>query len=445
MRRPELAAISLVLLLLATGRPAPAGEGLPRAKPNEVGLDLLGLERVSTLFREAVDHKQIAGAVVLVARHGKVAYLEAFGKQDAEAGVAMAPGSIFRIASMSKPVTSSAIMVLADQGRLDLSDPISRFLPEFKFMKVAMLRKPGSAGSPGAAGDDYELVDAYRPITIRDLLMHTSGLTYRMFDRPILGRLYAEAGICDGLSPCDHSLAENVRRLARLPLIHQPGTAWEYGLNSDVLGRLIEVVSGQSLDAFLSERIFKPLKMDDTHFVLPEAKRNRLAAIYEPGPDGTIVRTGDGPSVRGALIYSASFPYRGNNGYDSGGAGLVSTADDYARFLQMLLNRGELDGARVLRPETVDAMTCPQTGNLPLWILVHGSRFGYGFGVTTRLDAEGKKDAVGSFSWGGIYYTDFWVDPKHELIGIMLTQILPSGHLKLGDGFHRLVNEAVGP
>ncbi len=391
------------------------------------------------MFREAVDRKQIAGAVVLVARHGKVAYREAFGKQDVEAGLAMSPGSIFRIASMSKPITSAAVMMLADQGRLDLSDPISRFLPEFQFMKVATVRKPGSAG------DEYELVDAYRPITIRDLLMHTSGISYRMFDRPILGRLYAEAGICDGLAPCDHSLAENVRRLARLPLLYQPGTAWEYGLNTDVLGRLVEVVSGQPLDTFLSERILKPLKMDDTSFVLPESKRNRLAALYEPGKDGTIVRTADGPTVRGAVVYAASLPYRGSNGYCSGGAGLVATADDYARFLQMLLNRGELDGARVLRPETVNAMTRPQTEGLSLWIPVHGERFGYGFGVTTRMDAEGRKDAVGSFGWGGIYYTDFWVNPKHELIGIMMTQILPSGHLKLRDGFHRLVNEAVRP
>ncbi|MGP0067047.1 MAG: serine hydrolase domain-containing protein [Isosphaeraceae bacterium] len=439
MRRPELAAILMVFLLLETGRPATAGEALPRAQPDQVGLDLLGLQRVSTLFRDAVNRKQIAGAVVLVARHGKVAYREAFGKQDAEAGIAMEPRSIFRIASMSKPITSTAVMMLADQGQLELSDPISRYIPEFKFMKVAKLRKPGSAG------DEYDLIDAYRPITIRDLLMHTSGLSYRMFDRPVLGRLYAEAGICDGLAPCDHSLAENVRRLARLPLLHQPGTAWEYGLNTDVLGRLIEVVSGQSLDAFLPGRILRPLKMDDTHFVLPESKRNRLAALYEPGPDQKVVRTGEGPTVRGALIYSSSLPYRGSNGYDSGGAGLVSTADDYARFLQMLLNRGQLDGVRLLRPETVDAMTRPQSGSLPLWILVHGSQFGYGFGVTTRLDAEGKKDAVGSFSWGGIYYTDFWVDPKQELIGIMLTQILPSGHLNLRDGFHRLVNEAVRP
>jgi CubicO group peptidase (beta-lactamase class C family) len=447
MRRRRLsAAIPVVLLILATGRPSKAGEGLPRAQPDQVGLDPAGLERASELFRQAIAKKQIAGTVVLVARHGKIAYFDAVGMQNTDLGNPMTPGSIFRIASMSKPITSTAVMILADQGRLSLSDPISRFLPEFQFMKVAVPRKKGDGStSPGNPGADYELVDAYRPITIRDLLMHTSGLCYRMIDRPILGRLYAEAGICDGLTPSDHSLAENVRRLAKLPLLHQPGTAWEYGLNTDVLGRLVEVVSGQSLDAFLAERIFRPLKMDDTHFVLPESKRSRLAALYEPGPKGTIVRTGEGPTVRGACIYSASFPYQGNNGYYSGGAGLVSTAADYARFLQMLLNRGELEGARILRPETVAAMTRDQTEGLPLWIPVHGNSFGYGFGVTTRPANDGKKDPVGTFSWGGIYYTDFWVDPKHEVIGIMLTQIFPSDGLNLRNEFHRMVNESVRP
>ncbi len=204
MRRLQLAAaIAIVVFSLVTGRPGLAGE-LPRAQPDQVGLDAAKLQEAGALFREAVDKKEIAGAVLLVARHGKVAYLEAVGKQDVEAGVAMSPGSIFRIASMTKPITSTAAMILADQGRLDLSDPISKFLPEFKFMKVAMPRKKGAGGtSPGNPGEEYELVQAYRPITVRDLLMHTSGLCYRFTDRPYVGRLYAEAKICDGLIPSD--------------------------------------------------------------------------------------------------------------------------------------------------------------------------------------------------------------------------------------------------
>jgi CubicO group peptidase (beta-lactamase class C family) len=277
-------------------------------------------------------------------------------------------------------------------------------------------------------------------------LTHTSGLCYRFRDHPLLGPKYVKANICDGLGPCDVSLAENVKRLASLPLANQPGTAWEYGLSTDVLGRLIEVVSGQSLEAFFKARILDPLGMKDTHFTLPEAKRSRLSALYEPGPDGnTIIRTADGPTVKGALIYSANLAAQGTNGYYSGGAGLLSTASDYARFLQMMLNGGQLDGARILKRESVDAMTRDQIGPLPMWIPVHGFRFGFGFGLTIEAGADPKKDAVGTFSWGGAYFTDFWVDPKHELIGVMMTQIYPSNHVKLRDEFHRLVNEAVLP
>jgi CubicO group peptidase (beta-lactamase class C family) len=436
------AAVTLVILPLAAARPTFAGE-LPRAQPGQVGLDAAKLDEAGALFRQAVDKKEIAGAVLLVARHGKVAYLEAIGKQDIEAGVAMAPGSIFRIASMTKPVTSVAAMILADEGRLNLSDPISKHLPEFKFMKVAMPRQRGvGGGSPGNSGEEFDLVDAYRPITIRDLLMHTSGICYRFTNRPYVGRLYAEAGIVDGLIPCEFSLAENVRRIAALPLHHQPGTAWEYGLNTDVLGRIVEVVSGQTLGEFCSGRIFRPLEMTDTFFLLPKAGRDRLTALYEPGPDGRIKRAADGTTTKGALLYSPATADQQRPGYCSGGAGLLSTAGDYARFLQMLLNRGELGGVRVLRPETVEAMTRDQVGGLPLWIPVHGFAFGYGFGVTTQPD-DAKKDAVGTFGWGGIYYTDFWVDPKDEVIGIMMTQIYPTSQLKLRDAFHRLVNEAI--
>jgi CubicO group peptidase (beta-lactamase class C family) len=438
--------LALVFLISAIGRLSPAGEGFPQAVPDQVGLSKETLKRVDALLQDHVARKQVAGAVALVIRHGKVAYQGAVGKQNVEAGIPMSSDTIFRIASMTKPITSTAVMMLVDRGRIDLSDPISRYLPEFKFMMVAMPRqKEESKKASADPSADYELVPAYRPITIRDLLTHTSGLCYRFHNHPLVGRLYAEAGICDGLTPSDHSLAENVRRLARLPLAHQPGTAWEYGLNTDVLGRLVEVVSGKSLDAFFTEEIFTPLKMQDTHFVLPESKRTRLAALYEHGSDGTIARADEGPNRKGTLIYAPSLPYQGTQGYYSGGAGLVSTAGDYARFLQMFLNHGEREGARILRPETVDAMTRDQTGSLPLWIPVHGLRFGYGFGINSVPRVDVKKDPVGTFGWGGAYYTDFWVDPKHELIGIMLTQLDPSVHLTLRDEFHRLVNESLQP
>jgi CubicO group peptidase (beta-lactamase class C family) len=381
--------------------------------------------------------------VALVLRRGKMAYADATGQSDAEAMAPMTQDTIFRIASMTKPVTSVAVMMLADLGKLDLSDPISLYLPEFKFPIVAA-RRMDTQGKPLPASmrDSYSLISAYRPITIRDLLRHTSGLTYKFWGRPFFGTLYANAGICDGITQTDHSLEKNVKLLAGKPLMFQPGTAWEYGLSTDVLGRLVEVVSGQPLEAFFNDRIFRPLAMNDTHFVLPDSKRSRLAAVYEPSPNQTIVRTGEGPTVKGALVYSTNLPYKPTPGYFSGGAGLVSTASDYGRFLQMLLNHGELDGARLLRPETVDSMTRDQTG-MPLSIGAHGMGFGYGFGIVTRSNGAKTNDSVGTFSWGGIYYTHFWVDPKRELIGILMTQIYPNGHLKLADQFHKLVNEAV--
>lgn len=438
MRRFAFAVTTALLVSLSTiGHSANAGD-LPRVEPTKVGLDASVLDRAGAVFHEAVEQKRIAGAVLLVARHGKIAYLETIGKQDVEADVPMSEATIFRIASMTKPITSVAAMILAERGRLNLSDPVAKYIPEFQFMKVARLRE-----KPDEKGDDYELVQAYRPITVRDLLMQTSGICYRFTNRPSLGKLYEKADICDGLTPSPFTLEENVRRIASLPLLHQPGTAWEYGLNTDVLGRVVEVASGCPLGTFIDQEILDPLKMDETFFLLPEEKRDRLAALYEPGPDGTIKRTDDGPTVKGALVYSADAAYRQRPGYFSGGAGLLSTAGDYARFLQMLLDRGELDGVRILRPETVDAMTRNQSGNLPLWISVHGDAFGYGFGVVTHPEEDDKEDPVGTFAWGGIYYTDFWVDPSHELIGIMMTQIYPSGQLDIRDQFHRIVNESV--
>jgi CubicO group peptidase (beta-lactamase class C family) len=432
------------MLLIVLSLPAKASEQVSPIHAEDAGLSTQVLSQAHRLLEENVAGKRIAGAVALVLRHGKPAYIDAVGMRDLEAQSPMTPDTIFRIASMTKPVTSTAIMILADQGKLDLSDPLSKYLPEFKFPIVASPRR-GSDGKAkaGTRIDDYELVTAYRPITIRDLLRHTSGLTYRFWGRPFFGTLYANAGICDGITPCDHSLAQNVRLLAGEPLMFQPGTGWEYGLSTDVLGRVIEVVSGQTLDAFFSDRIFAPLKMQDTHFVLPDSKRSRLAAVYEPGPDQTIVRTGEGPTVKGALTYSTSLPYKPAPGYFSGGAGLVSTAQDYARFLQMFLNRGELDGVRVLRPETADAMTRDQTSEIPGGPSLRGEGFGYGFGVTKSSKGGKGDDSVGTFSWGGIYSTHFWADPRRDLIGILMTQIYPSTHLKLGPEFHKLVNEAV--
>jgi CubicO group peptidase (beta-lactamase class C family) len=347
----------------------------------------------------------------------------------------MSGSTIFRIASMTKPITSAAVLILADEGKLRVDDPVAKFLPEFAEMKVLA---PSSGGS-----DAIATVPAERPITIHDLLTHTSGLSYRFANVPILGRLYVEAAVSDGLSETPGTIGDNVRRLARLPLLHQPGAAWTYSLATDVLGRLVEVVSGQTLDAFFRERIFAPLKMDDVHFVLSKSKRDRLAALYVPGEDKTVHRAGIEPYQVGPLVYSANFPLWDDGHYYSGGAGLVATVGDYARFLQMLLNRGELDGARVLKPETVELMTTHRLGDMHILPWGHGDGFGYGFGVVTETGRGDDVASAGTFSWGGFFYTYFWADPRRELIGIMMTQLYPSDHLKLREEFKRLTYAAL--
>ncbi len=410
------------------------------------GFEPQTLARIGALLDDAVAQKRIAGGAALVASRGKVVYLAVSGKRDAEAGLPVDEGTIYRIASMTKPVTSLAVMMLRDEGKLGLDDPVSRYLPEFRAPNVLVAGREDASGKLGT-------VPAHREITISDLLTHTSGLSYRFFDRPGLGKLYVEAGISDGLCETPGTIADNVKRLAKLPLLHQPGTAWEYGLSVDVLGRVVEVVSSRTLDAFFRERIFGPLKMEDTSFVVPEAKRRRLAALYTPGPDKAIRRIKPGPIEAGALVYSETYPTRDGSTYFSGGAGLCSTIGDYARFLQMLLNRGELDGARLLKPETVDLMRRNHIGTLQIAFPNHGDGFGYGFGVLTE---RGKTEAfrrssyddvatVGTFSWGGLFNTYFWADPDRQMIGILMTQLYPADHLKLREEFKRLAYEAIEP
>ncbi len=444
-RRLALAVLSIGVCLF---RLALAGaQGLPPGEAQEEGVAPVALKRINTLLDDAVARRQIAGGAAVIAHRGKVVYLRTAGRRDIEAGLPVDPSTVYRIASMTKPITSVAIMMLYDVGKLRLDDPLARFVPEFGGPSVLKAgQSNGAAGTPAT-------VPAAREITIHDLLTHTSGLSYRFFDRPALGKLYAEAGVSDGLCETPGTIGENVLRLAKLPLLHQPGTAWEYSLSTDVLGRVVEVVSGQTLDAFFRERIFRPLRMEDTSFLVPESKRIRLAALYTPGPDKAIRRVGPGRVHAGALVYSATYPTADGSKYFCGGGGLCSTIGDYARFLQMLLNRGELDGMRLLKPETVDLMTRNQIGDLRLAFPNHGDGFGYGFGVLTK---RGKTDefrrsmyddvaSVGTYSWGGIFNTYFWVDPERELFGILMTQLYPADHLKLHEEFKRLVYEALLP
>jgi CubicO group peptidase (beta-lactamase class C family) len=397
------------------------------------------LARIDRLLDDAVARKQVAGAVALVYHDGKIVYRAAVGQADRETQQPMQDDTIFRIASMTKPITSAAVMMLVDRGKLRLDDPVSKYLPEFADVQVL----------PEAARQEnvFEVLTsrAREPITIRHLLNHTSGISYRFWNRPTLGRLYREYGVIDGLSETPGTVRENMQRLAKAPLWLEPGSGWEYGLNIDALGTIVEIVSGQTLDEFFRREILGPLKMRDTHFILPPEKHSRLAALYAPDEQRHLRRIGTGVQTVGELQYSATYPTWQENRYFSGGAGLVSTADDYLRFLRMLLGRGELDGVRLLKPETVDMMASNQTGDLKLSIQGHGDAFGYGFAVLTKAEQDGPGPHAGTYSWGGIFHTFFWVDPRERTIGLLLTQIYPFSHLTLREEFQRVTYAALAP
>jgi len=398
--------IVLATILLLVTAVIVSGQGLPTASPEDVGLSGERLARIKPVMEQYVTQKKIVGGVTLVARRGKVAYLETFGMQDSEAGKPMRTDTIVRIASMTKPVTATAAMILYEEGKFLLSDPVSKYIPEFKDPHV-VVPNPDSSSS-------FIIVPAKREITIRMLLNHTSGLTY---GGGKLGDYYSKAGVT-GWQPRDRgTIGDMVKKLAPLPLNHQPGEEWAYGLSQDVLGYLIEIVSGMPLDQFFRERIFEPLRMNDTFFFPPEAKLSRLSPNYTMTADGVIERQKDAP---GEIITQD----RGI--YFSGGGGLYSTATDYVRFAQMLLNGGELDGVRILSRKTVELMTTDSTGGIVILEgtgdtqATHGDRYGLGLGIRGE---PGDIESTGTFGWGGAFHTLFWVDPKEELIGIFMTQL----------------------
>jgi putative heme-binding domain-containing protein len=387
---------------------------------------------IGNVVQSAISRGVIPGAVVHVSRAGRPLLFAAYGNSDGDRQ--MTTDTMFRIASMTKPVTSVAVMMLVEEGKIGLDDPLSRHLPEFADVRVV--------GSKAG-----ETVAPARAVTIRDLLSHTSGIPYGFNPPDALKALYREAELADGLNRRDPPLADNIRKLARIPLAHQPGTAFTYGLNTDVLGRVIEVSSGMPFDRFLSERIFTPLRMPDTGFFVSSEKQKRLAALYrpvadaKPGRDGktAIEKIEEDPAIAGEVVYSAG-RVQASPKYLSGGAGLVSTAADYARFLTMLLRGGEFDGRRLLRAETIRAMTTNQIGTLDCAYPIHGEKFGLGFGVTAK---SGGTATVGSYSWGGIYHTFFWVDPDKELVAVLMTQLFPWGDSTIWADFQKSVYEAI--
>jgi CubicO group peptidase (beta-lactamase class C family) len=368
---------------------------LPVIDPEDIGLSSARLLRLGAVMSDEVARGRVPGAVALVARRGRVGYYESFGKRDPGDAAPMAKDAIFRIYSMTKPIVSVAAMMLWEEGRFLLSDPVAKYLPELADLKVAVER-----------GAEIELVPAARPITIQDLLRHTSGLTYEFRGAGPVHKMYMSAKIYHR----NQSNADQVATLAKMPLLHQPGSQWEYSRSTDVLGRLVEVLSGMSLGAYLQQFIHAPLGMRDTGFYVPEPHLARLAEAFQKDPD-------TGSSVQ--LINVRDVPK-----FESGGGGLVSTASDYARFLQMLLNQGTLDGTRLLGRKTVELMTAdhlgPITGAPDL--LLPGYGFGLGFAIRLQPGIAHVPGSVGQYFWGGLAGTTFWVDPAEELFAILLIQ-----------------------
>ena len=418
--------ISPVLCLAFLLSVAALAQDLSAAKPETVGLSSERLERIGSEVQRDIADKRIAGAVTLVARRGRVAWFKAQGMADREAGKPMAPDSLFRICSMTKPITSVAVMILYEEGRFLLDDPVSKYLPEFKNPKVLVKR----------AGGELYTIPATREITIRDLLRHTSGLTYHW--NSDLGPMYNTANVAHGLLPYDGTIEDSVKRLAGLPLLFNPGEKFEYSLGVDVLGRLVEVVSGKPLDEFFRTRIFEPLGMKDTYFFPPENKRERLATAYTYYEGKGLNRFPDAAISEGSFTYSADYPYRGPKKLFSGGAGLVSTAMDYLRFCQMMLDGGKLGNTRLLSRKSVELMTADQLGKISA-----DQAFGLGFGVDGAKGPLSELGSAGEYNWGGFFYTGFIIDPKEQMIVIFMAQLHPTGDLDLNRKVNVLAYQAI--
>jgi CubicO group peptidase (beta-lactamase class C family) len=381
---------------------SPVNAGLPASRPEELGLSASRLARLSAAFAAEIDRGLLPGAVMLIVRRGRIGFFEAIGTRDPETGAAMTPDSIFRIYSMTKPIVSTAAMMLFEEGRFLLSDPVGAYLPELARLQIGTTC-PGAPDGEAA----LELAPALRAITIQDLLRHTAGLTYGFMGNGAIHKLYQEHRI-DGYR--GQSNAELVQKLGRLPLIAEPGTLWAYSVATDVLGRLIEVVSGQSLGDFLRRRIFEPLGMGDTGFSVEETAWPRLA---EPFPI-------DPQSGQKAALHNVRRAPR----FESGGGGLASTALDYARFLQMTLNGGMLDGVRLLSRKTVAFMTADHLGSIPGLTQDRGPGLGFGLGYGVRLTPgiAAHQGSAGSYFWGGAAGTRFFVDPAEQFFAILMNQ-----------------------
>jgi CubicO group peptidase (beta-lactamase class C family) len=425
-----IARVILALALVVASVGQVQAQGLPRAgAPEDVGLSSARLGRLSAAIRAGVDRGEIPGAVIVIGRKGKVAYLEGFGFRDREAQAPMAPDAIHRIASMTKPLVSIATMMLVEEGRLALTDPVALHLPEMKDVKVGVEKKDASGKV------ELVLEAPQRPMTVQDLLRHTSGLTYGFFGKSLVKDQYNAAKILDG----EQTTAQFITKLAGLPLQYHPGTTWEYSVSTDVLGRIVEVVGGMPLDQFLAERVTKPLKMPDTAFWVEPEKHARIAQ----------------PQVDPATGKRTPAPDRTRKpNFLSGGGGMVSTAADYARFSQFLLGGGTLDGLRLVSRTTVEYMATDhlnpamRVNGFPIAVAdtraENGGGFGLGFAVRVSAGRSAVPGSVGDYGWPGIFGTQFWVDPKEQMYVVLMTQSgPPATRVKYWTLLRNLVYQAV--
>jgi len=410
-----------VFLLISFSCSTEEGSRLRVSTPESVRVSPERLNRIDSMLINAIEEGRIAGAVGLIARDGRIIYNRAFGVSDPEKGTPMQTDAIFRIASQTKAIASAGLMMLFEEGKFLLDDPVSLYIPEFTNPRVIEKYNP--------ADTTFTTVPAKREITIRDLFTHTSGIEYAVIGSPMMKAVYSKAGIMGGFGNDRITIGDDIRILGKQPLVHHPGERFTYGLNVDVIGYLIEVLSGQKLDEFLKSRIFDPLGMTDTWFYLPEDKHQRLVRVNTED---------ENRKVTGMAQDIVNYPLLKGT-YFSGGAGLSSTTKDYATFLQMLLNKGEYDGKRLLSSRTVELMTSNQIGDLN----VGKDKFGLGFEITTEDGQTVLGISEGSFAWGGYYGTTYWADPSEGLVCLLFMQQFPLSHGEIQNKFKAMVYQAL--
>ncbi|WP_299078593.1 serine hydrolase [uncultured Paraglaciecola sp.] len=407
-------------VLFALALPASAKD-IPSRKPSREGISQERLDRITDQMNKAVEDGAMVGGLGLIARNGKVVYRETYGMSDRESNKKMEDDTLFRIYSMSKPITSVALMMLYEEGKFFLKDPVAKYIPELANLQVAVSTADGETSivsdgtitktiGEGDKSKEGQTRQPARQPTIRDLMLHTSGMTYGFFGKTEVDKLYMKNAAM--MAP-NSDLKKFVSGLGKLPLQYEPGTKWHYSVSVDVQGRLVEVLSGMSFGEFLEKRIFQPLDMQDTFFRVPKNKLARFAQMYSPSAKGLV------PSPA-----QSSYSYMEGATFESGGGGLVSTAMDYLKFSQMMLNGGQLNGKRLLSPKTVELMTANHLAGLPMGDNP-GVGFGLGFGISLDQGTVGEAGSTGSYSWGGAAGTKFWIDPQENLIGIFMVQNFP--------------------